>query len=226
MSERDGWVVCFDLGGVVVRIARDWAEGCAAAGLEVREPERFHEAAIKANRRDLADRYQRGLISCEAFFAGVASNSAGLYEAAEVERVHRSWILGEYPGVAHLVSRLNDSGVFTACLSNTNASHWRESLVGSGPDATPSDAIAALRLKMASHELGEVKPGEAIYEKAEALIGDASGVREAGRIVFFDDLAANVEAARARGWNAHRVDHTGDTAAEMAAVLRNLGLGV
>ena len=29
-------LVCFDLGGVLVRICRDWAEGCRAAGLTVR----------------------------------------------------------------------------------------------------------------------------------------------------------------------------------------------
>ena len=29
-------LVCFDLGGVVVRICRSWAEGCAEAGLDVR----------------------------------------------------------------------------------------------------------------------------------------------------------------------------------------------
>ena len=29
-------LVCFDLGGVVIRICRSWEEGCAAAGLPLR----------------------------------------------------------------------------------------------------------------------------------------------------------------------------------------------
>ena len=86
------WVVCFDLGGVIVRIARDWNEGCALAGVDVRDPDRFHEATIKAARRGLADRYQRGHIESAAFFEGVAANTAGLYTAAEVERVHHAWM--------------------------------------------------------------------------------------------------------------------------------------
>ncbi len=38
MLEKRIRLVCFDLGGVVIRICRTWAEGCAAAGLEVRDP--------------------------------------------------------------------------------------------------------------------------------------------------------------------------------------------
>ena len=43
-------------------------------------------------------------------------------------------------------------------------------------------------------------------------------------IVFFDDLAENVEAARAAGWNACPVDPHGDTAGQMRAHLINHGV--
>jgi FMN phosphatase YigB (HAD superfamily) len=41
--------------------------------------------------------------------------------------------------------------------------------------------------------------------------------------VFFDDLAENISAARACGWNAVHIDHTGDTAAQVLAGLRAHG---
>ena len=39
-------------------------------------------------------------------------------------------------------------------------------------------------------------------------------------ILFFDDDPANVEAARARGWRAERIDAAGDTAAQLLDALR------
>ena len=44
--------------------------------------------------------------------------------------------------------------------------------------------------------MGLAKPDPAIYEAFEA----ATGLR-GPQILFFDDLAPNVAAARARGWN-------------------------
>ncbi len=44
------------------------------------------------------------------------------------------------------------------------------------------------------------KPDARIYEHVERVSGLAPG-----RIVFFDDLAENIAAARARGWNAHQI---------------------
>lgn len=213
-------IVCFDLGGVVVRIARDWQEGCAAAGVDVRSPDDFHEPTIKARRRDLADQYQCGLIDDAAFFTGVAANTAGLYTADEIECVHHAWILGEYPGIAALIEEINTlPGLVSACLSNTNAAHWTRALAGTPPTHVPSPAIDALRIKLASHDLGLIKPDPEIYRAAQTRFDHPPE-----RIVFFDDLPDNIAAARAAGWNAHQIDHTGDTASQVRRVLTELGL--
>lgn len=219
-SQPDRWIVCFDLGGVVVRIARDWTEGCRAAGLDVRDPDRFHEPNIKAKRRELADKYQRGEISCDEFFAGVAQHSAGLYSADEISQVHHAWIIEEYPGVAELVAELNGiANVTTACLSNTNHSHWVRALEGEPPHHVPSRAIGGLTLRLASHNLGLVKPDPAIYAEAQRRFGVPPG-----RIVFFDDLQDNIDAALDAGWRAVRIDHQGDTASQMRTALLEIGL--
>jgi len=128
--------------------------------------------------------------------------------------VHAAWLLGEYEGVADLVRGLHDAGVETACLSNTNHDHWEQMLAGEFP------ALRSLRHRHASHVLGLRKPDGAIYEAFERATS-----RTPDRIVFFDDLEENVFAARARGWRAVHVDHTGDTAAQIRDALAELGLG-
>ena len=192
-------VVCFDLGGVVVRIARSWAEACERAGVEVRDPERFHNPALKADRRALSNEYQAGAIDCDTYFDRVASKTAGLYEPHEIRVVHDAWIFEDYPGMGTLIDELNTiEGVRTACLSNTNHRHWVTHLIGE----SHLHATKRIEHKMASQILNAVKPESAIYALAEQeLRVDPS------RILFFDDLEDNVLAARARGWDAVRVDH-------------------
>ncbi len=209
MSAR---IVCFDLGGVVVRICRSWAEGCAAAGLDVRADGRETEEAI-LRRRELLHAYDTGRIDCETFFTEVSRTIGGVYSPEEIRRVHDAWILGEYEGVAELIEEINaaSGAPRTACLSNTNHRHW-ESMRG-------LRALETLAHRHASHLLGCRKPEEVIYDAFER----ATGAR-GGEIVFFDDLEENVEAARARGWRAVQIDHTGEPAQQARAALREMGL--
>ena len=53
---------------------------------------------------------------------------------------------------------------------------------------------------LSSHQLGCYKPDAEIYERAFAALGV-----EPGEVIFFDDLPANVEAARNAGAQAYRV---------------------
>lgn len=207
-------VVVFDLGGVVVRVCRTWAEACAQAGVEVRSPERFAAFELREERSSLSDAYQSGSISSEAYFAGIAEATDMLYSPDEVERVHRAWVMGDYPGIGALIERLNDAGIATSCLSNTNAAHWDDLMAG-----RTSEATRLIRQPLVSHELGAVKPDRGIYRLAEEALG-----ADAGELVFFDDLLPNVEGAMASGWSAHRIDHSGDTAAQASAHLRTLGV--
>ncbi|GAB4521033.1 MAG: hypothetical protein Tsb0013_24460 [Phycisphaerales bacterium] len=209
MSAR---VVVFDLGGVVVRVCRTWAEACARAGVEVRAPERFAEFELRERRSSLSDRYQSGAIACAEYFAGISAATDGLYTPEEVERVHRAWVMEDYPGMEAVITSLNDAGIVTACLSNTNRSHW-EGLLGVSP------ACAAIARPLVSHELGAVKPEERIYRLAEERLGAAPG-----ELVFFDDLEPNVSAARRYGWAAERIDHDSDTASQVRGHLEALGM--
>ena len=202
-------LVVFDLGGVIVRICRSWDEGCRAAGVEPRSvPVAAHGGEAM---RTLVDRHQRGELACDAFFRE-ASALLGPHTPAELERVHGAWILGDYPGIAEAIDRIHSAGVPTACLSNTNASHWDGAL-------RASPAFARIGRRHASHLLGLAKPDARIYRAFERIAG--ASPRE---IVFFDDLPENVESALGCGWDAVLVDHAGDTAAQVLAALRSRGI--
>lgn len=218
-------LVCFDLGGVVVRICRSWREGCAVAGVPFRDGDAFSAEALRARRRLLNDSYQSGRISCSRYFSEIAEATGGLYSPEEVSRIHLAWTLDDYPGIADLIDRINRSGVCTtACLSNTNASHWRTLTVGD-PSAPhpharrPSQAISKLRHHFVSHRIGAIKPHEPAFRCVERALG-----LKPGEIIFFDDLPENVDAARALGWHAHRIDHEQDTAAQITGHLRDAGI--
>ena len=91
-----------------------------------------------------------------------------------------------------IIAALERSGCPIGILSNTCGPHW-DHLVRGGHAILPG-GFAPLVL---SHEAGCMKPDPAIY----ALAASRAGVPPE-RIFFCDDLADNVAAARAAGWDA------------------------
>ncbi len=199
-------LVCFDLGGVLIRICRSWEEGCRAAGLDVRGTAAADPSAADG-RRDLSRLHQTGMLTSAEFFDAISKARNGLYTPDEIERIHDAWLLGEYDGAVELIDRIHAAGLRTAALSNTNHAHWV------ALHNFPS--LARLQMPLASHELGLVKPDEAIYREAERRFG-LTGCE----ILFFDDLEENIETARRIGWNAVQIDHTSDTVGQMQSALR------
>jgi glucose-1-phosphatase len=217
-------VVCFDLGGVLVRLCQSWADACVQAALPARDPERLAGDEWRQRRREVGERYQTGLIECSAYFSGLSASIDELYSAAELERMHAAWTLEHYPGALELVRALNaQPGVTTACLSNTNHAHWLRLAGADGGREYP--AVLELRHQLASHLLGCAKPDPRIYELARARFAEAGPVRPRD-ILFFDDLPENVSAARDAGWSAFQVDPSGDTVRQMRGILTDAGIVV
>ncbi len=202
-------LVCFDLGGVVVRICRDWREGCEAAGVPPRPftPDGRHVQ----DRGRLIAALQRGDMNDGEFHRRLSDLFAGLWSPEEIARVDAAWLGTPYPGVLELIRDLGLAGIETACLSNTSRDHWSvlERL----------EEVDALDHRHASHLLGLIKPDDAIYARFETLVG-----RPSEEIVFFDDLQDNIDAATRRGWHGVRVDHRGDTALQMRTALVDAGI--
>jgi putative hydrolase of the HAD superfamily len=96
---------------------------------------------------------------------------------------------------ADLLHRLVSDGVRLGVLSNAPAP-----LAAAVRAAPWSAAVPHL---VFSADVGLAKPDPAIYAHADAVYGTSPG-----DVVFFDDRADNVAAARAHGWDAHVwVDH-------------------
>lgn len=213
MSAIPAELICFDLGRVLVRICEGWADACQRAEVPV-APDAGHPT-VKAELGAAVEALEVGAIDLAAFGARVAPLAEGMTPDHVAAAVH-VYLRGLYPGVAELLDELHASGLATACLSNTNATHWRIMFEAPEAEFIP---LGRLHHRFASHLVGARKPAASVYEHVERTTGI-----EAGRIVFFDDLAENVEAARARGWRAHRVDPADPPAPQMRLALQAEGV--
>jgi putative hydrolase of the HAD superfamily len=137
-------------------------------------------------------------------------------QPADIVRIQNIYLRGPYPGATELIDDLNAAGVQTACLSNTSDSHWRMMTNPSDPNYLP---LERLTHRFASHLIGIRKPDAGIYEHVERTTRLAPE-----SILFFDDLEANVAAARERGWRAHQVRTDADPIAQASRHLRDMGL--
>lgn len=203
-ANRGDVLVAFDLGGVLVRICRSWHEGCDAAGLVRSEDP---GAADPERVRELVSLQQRGEMDHAAFCQALARCAGPTLSAAHAAAVHDAWILGEYADVTVLLNRLKGAGIPTACLSNTNAAHWRQ--------MEPMPFFARLDHRHASHLFRLEKPDPRIFAAFEREVG-----RRGAEIAYFDDLADNCAAARAAGWRVHQVDARRETVPQIQEALR------
>jgi putative hydrolase of the HAD superfamily len=193
-------VVAFDIGGVLVKINRQWEDALREAGIRVKP---IGGLEVFPGVETL----QLGAMTSEEYFADLQV-FLGLKDESQAEEVHKLILVEPYPGTLELIEELNQQGIITACLSNTNEPHWIEMTAGRFPN------VAALHVTAVSHELKLQKPEESIYEAFESLV--EARPRE---IVFFDDIEENVEAALERGWRAYWIDHEKDTAEQMELIL-------
>jgi putative hydrolase of the HAD superfamily len=180
------WLV-FDLGGVLM----DWAgprELPAHLSAPVDVDLRLRMAGCAAT-----DAFERGAITPEVFAERFVRDwQVRLAPDAFLEH-YVAWLRGLYPGAEDLLARLG-TRYKLACLSNTNALHWER-----------SEAMRWLQRRLdvalSSHELQLRKPQPEIFAATLERLGCT-----APEVVYFDDLQANVAAARAAGFDAHHVD--------------------
>ncbi|MCA9274391.1 MAG: HAD-IA family hydrolase [Phycisphaerales bacterium] len=204
--DHDIRLVCFDWGGVILKICRSWEEGCKAAGIKA--PSKKIAAKCLAKQDALAPRFQTGQMSDKAFFRAIAKESEEHHTIEDIAAVHHAWLLEEYKGMSELIEELNGfADLSTALFSNTNAAHWARM-------ETDFPIAGLIEHKHASHLFGLAKPDEKAFAAFERRVGAAGQ-----QILFFDDTAENVEGARAFGWVAEQIDHKGDPAKQIAKLL-------
>ena len=202
-------VVCFDLGGVVVRIHGNWKAIFTRFDLEDVADRIDHE--LESRITDLFETYQLGAIGFDQLLSGIGAALDDQIDLETISRAIDSIIIEEYAGVTGIIQQLGKSGLSTACLSNTNGRHWERMV------SWPS--LKSMDHHVASHLVGMAKPGHAIYRRLENVV-QAQGPE----ILFFDDTFENIQAARELGWNAVHVDPATPTAPQLITALATHGI--
>ncbi len=192
----------FDLGRVVLDIDFDKALACWAG----------HAGRAPA---DLADRFVRqesyrehevGTIDDAAYFESLRASLGIDISDAQFLEGWNAIFAGEIPGIAPLLKRAATRLPLYA-FSNTNRPHVEHF------SKAYADVLGHFREIFLSSSIGLRKPDAAAYDHVVKAIGVP-----AERIVFFDDVAANIEGARARGLVAVHVTSPGDVAEALAAL--------
>ena len=196
---NDHRVLLFDLGGVLVE-----ASGQAALQSLLPHLDKT-EILARWHASHAVGLFERGKITPEEFSAKFVSEWQIPLKPTEFLNAFASWVVGYYPGAKALLERLREKHTL-ACLSNTNAAHW----------ARLPDVGTVFDVCIASHLTGYMKPDRLAFKHAVETLRVPPEA-----IYFFDDLAANVEAARSMGIQAFQVRGVSQT----EAALRSCGVG-
>jgi putative hydrolase of the HAD superfamily len=192
----------FDLGRVVLDIDVNRTLACWAghAGCEPAQ------LIGRFSPDDAYKRNERGEIPDVDFFAALRASLGIEVTDAQFLEGWNATFAGEMPGIAPLLARASRRLPLYA-FSNTNRTH----------EAYFSRAFAEVlghfQKLFLSSTIGLRKPDAAAYDYVVKEIGVP-----AGRIVFFDDSADNIEGARARGLLAVHVTSTRDVDDALAAL--------
>jgi HAD superfamily hydrolase (TIGR01509 family) len=148
--------------------------------------------------------YERGRIDTGSFAAGVVAEFDLTVTAEQFIAGFTDWPSRPLPG-AHDLLRDVRAGVMRATLSNSNALHWTRIMHEMAFEPHFDHHFA-------SHLIDRIKPDQDVF----AHVIEAVGVRP-DEILFVDDNAINVDAARRCGLTAFRCVGPGEVRTRLAA---------
>lgn len=190
----------FDVGKVLVHFSfEEFRQFLFSKGAEISSTEEF---IIKTQ----LELYEVGGLSSDEFLIGLG---ALLREQTPVEELSQRWqqIFSPQEDMIALARSL-EANYQVGLLSNTSELHWNYLCSNYQLNTIGQGAVTSFGAKA-------MKPAPEIYLQAEQQFGLTPE-----HSVFIDDIAENIEAARARGW--HGVQHK--SYVETCAALRELGV--
>jgi len=201
LSPGSADALLFDLGRVVFDIDFNQTLACWA-GHAACEPAQL--GGRFSSRDEIYRRHERGEISDAEFFAALRTLLGIELSDAQFLEGWNAIFAGEIPGIEPLLARAAKRLPLYA-FSNTNNAH-----VEYFPHVY-AGVLGHFREMFLSSSIGLRKPDAEAYDHVVRAIGVP-----AERIVFFDDLAENIEGARARGLTAVHVRSPDDVAEALA----------
>jgi HAD superfamily hydrolase (TIGR01509 family) len=192
----------FDLGRVVINIDFNQTLACWAG--HAGRP--LAELSGRFGPDETFRRHETGEASDAEFFAALRSTLGVEISDTQFLEGWNAIFAGEMPGMNALLARAAKRLPLYA-FSNTNRPHIEHF------SKTFADILGHFREIFLSSTIGLRKPDAAAYDHVVKAIGVP-----AQRIVFFDDLAENIEGARARGLTAVHVTSPDDVARALAAL--------
>ena len=202
LSPGDADALLFDLGRVVLDIDFGKAIACWAAHTGRAPP----DLAARFVRGEAYRHHEVGRISDAEYFDSLR---AALDVRLTDDQFLEGWnaiFAGEMPDIARLLPRAAEK-LPLYVFSNTNRPHVEYF------SKTYAELLGHFRELYLSSTIGLRKPDAAAYDHVVKSIGVP-----ASRIVFFEDLAENVEGARGRGLKAVHVKSSDDIADALAAL--------
>ncbi|MBC6365236.1 HAD family phosphatase [Algoriphagus sp. AK58] len=185
----------FDLGNVIIDIDYDRTFRLIKSMV----PEALHDRVGQFYLTDFHKAYEKGLIDSPRFRDEVRNYFEQLWTDDEVDDLWNS-LLGKIPSERlDLVRKLKEN-YQVGVLSNTNEIHIEGVYKMLKEDHQLENFDSLFDRIFYSHEMGLAKPSAEIYEQ---MLGDLGTT--ANRVLFFDDLKANVEGAAAVGIQAIHV---------------------
>jgi len=194
-------LVLFDIGGVLAGFA----------GLPVmRELTGAADELVVAARwmeSPWVRRFESGGCTEQEFATGMLTEWGFPYTPEEFLENFLVWLGEPFDGAEQLIRDVAGH-TMVGCLSNTNPLHWRNKI-------SHWPLTALFEYRFLSFELDAVKPDFEIYERVIERLP-----LRPNRVLFVDDNAVNVEAARSSGLHAEQVRGV----AEARAALSRFGL--
>ena len=178
--------VLFDLGGVIIELGD--VSSLQEMAAPVGDEEHWHQWLASP----WARRFEKGECSATEFSTQVVAEWELDVAPERFLEIFRDWPIGPYPGTSDLLAKVQQS-VQIGCLSNTNSMHWEH-------QTSLWPVLDMFDFRFLSFELGLAKPDEAVFHAVTERLPFSRD-----RILYFDDLAVNCDAAGSFGFRSEQV---------------------